>query len=291
MLSSNHNLAIQEGWVSIFGNVGLFVIKLWAGLVSGSIAIIADAWHTLSDSLTSLIVIVGAKISAKPADKEHPFGHGRAELIAAIIIGVLLIVVAFNFVLEAVDRLQNQYAVHYGTFAIVVTAISIVVKEGMARYAFYVAKRSASPSVKADAWHHRSDAISSVVILAGIYLGQHIWWIDALLGIVVAVLISIAAYGIMRDAMRSMLGESPEDGLVETVNAVCRRESLLDLDPHHFHLHRYGDHIEMTMHIRLPDNMTVYDAHEIATRVEKRLLEENNIVITIHIEPEGFKHW
>jgi divalent metal cation (Fe/Co/Zn/Cd) transporter len=95
----------------------------------------------------------------------------------------------------------------------------------------------------------------------------------------------------MRDAMRTMLGESPEKGLVETVTAVCRRESLLDLDPHHFHIHRYGDHIEMTMHIRLPDNMTVYDAHEIATRVEKRLLEENHIVITIHIEPEGFKHW
>jgi cation diffusion facilitator family transporter len=291
MMNSDQKLAIQEGWVSIVVNVGLFVVKLWAGLLSGSIAIIADAWHTLSDSLTSLIVIVGAKISAKPADKEHPFGHGRAELIAAIIIGVLLFVVAFNFVLESVERLNNQRVVHYGTFAVVVTAISVVVKEALAQYAFFIAKRSSSPSVKADAWHHRSDAISSAVILAGIYLGKHIWWIDAVLGLVVALLISLAAYGIMRDAMRTMLGESPEKDLVETVTEVCRRESLLDLSPHHFHIHRYGDHIEMTMHIRLPVNMTVYDAHEIATRIEKRLLEENDIVVTIHMEPEGFKHW
>ena len=291
MMNNNHKLAIREGWVSIFGNVGLFALKFWAGIASGSIAIIADAWHTLSDSLTSLIVIVGVKISAKPADKEHPFGHGRAELIAAIIIGVLLSVVAFNFVLEAFKRLQNQQMAHYDTFAIVVVIISIVVKEAMAQYAFYVAKKASSPSVKADAWHHRSDAISSAVILVGIFLGRHLWWVDAVLGILVAILISMAAYGIMRDAMRTMLGESPEEGVVQTVNAVCKSESLLDLKPHHFHIHRYGDHVEMTMHIRLPDNMTVFDAHEIATRIETRLLEENNIAITIHIEPEGFKHF
>lgn len=290
MMNNNHKLAIREGWVSISGNVVLFVVKLWAGLASGSIAIIADAWHTLSDSLTSLIVIIGVKISAKPADKEHPFGHGRAELIAAIIIGVLLSVVAFNFVLESFKRLQIQQVVHYDTFAIVVVIISVVAKEAMAQYAFFVAKQASSPSVKADAWHHRSDAISSAVILVGIFIGRHIWWMDSVLGILVAVLISYAAYGIMRDAMRTMLGESPEEGMVQTVNAVCKSESLLDLKPHHFHIHRYGDHVEMTMHIRLPDNMTVFDAHEIATRIETRLLEENNIAITIHIEPEGFKH-
>ncbi|GAB1404644.1 MAG: cation diffusion facilitator family transporter [Lentimicrobiaceae bacterium] len=290
MMNSNQKLSVKEGWVSIAGNVVLFVAKLWAGLASGSIAIIADAWHTLSDSLTSLIVIVGTRISAKPADKEHPFGHGRAELIAALIIGVLLFVVAFNFVVESFQRLSEHRQIHYGTFAIVVTAISVLVKEAMARYAFIVAKKTGSESVKADGWHHRSDAISSLVILGGIYLGQHVWWIDAALGMVVALLISLAAYSILRDGMRTMLGESPEEELKETISEVCRRESMLDLKPHHFHVHRYGDHIEMTMHIKLPDNMTVFDAHEIATRIEKRLLEENQIVITIHIEPAGFTH-
>lgn len=105
-LKSNQ-LALQEGWISVVVNSLLFIVKFWAGLATGSIAIIADAWHTLSDSLTSIVVVVGVKVSAKPADNEHPFGHGRAELIAAMIIGVLLSVVAFNFVLQGVERLRS----------------------------------------------------------------------------------------------------------------------------------------------------------------------------------------
>ena len=109
----------REGWVSIVGNILLFILKFWAGIVSGSIAIIADAWHTLSDSLTSVVVLVGVKLSLRPADREHPFGHGRAELIAALVIGVLLSVVAFNFVVEGVQRLRERQEVNYGTFAII----------------------------------------------------------------------------------------------------------------------------------------------------------------------------
>ncbi len=283
-------LANREGWVSIVGNLLLFILKFWAGIVSGSIAIIADAWHTLSDSLTSVVVLAGVKLSSRPADREHPFGHGRAELIAALVIGVLLSVVAFNFVVEGVQRLRDRQAVNYGAFAIIATVISVVAKEAMARYAFWVSKRSASRSVRADAWHHRSDAISSVVILAGIFLGRHIWWIDGVLGIIVAFLIFYAAYDILRDAMNTMLGEQPEPELISQIAEICRNESLLELQPHHIHVHRYGEHTELTMHIRLPDNMTLFDAHEIATRVELRLKKEMSIISTIHMEPEGLTH-
>ncbi|MEA5109237.1 Ferrous-iron efflux pump FieF [bioreactor metagenome] len=283
-------LANREGWVSIVGNILLFILKFWAGIVSGSIAIIADAWHTLSDSLTSVVVLVGVKLSLRPADREHPFGHGRAELIAALVIGVLLSVVAFNFVVEGVQRLRERQEVNYGTFAIIATVISVVAKEGMARYAFRISKRSASRSVRADAWHHRSDAISSVVILAGIFLGKHIWWIDGVLGIIVALLIFYAAYDILRDAMNTMLGEQPEPELISQIAEICRSESLLELQPHHIHVHRYGEHTELTMHIRLPDNMTLFDAHEIATRVEVRLKKEMSIISTIHMEPQGLTH-
>jgi cation diffusion facilitator family transporter len=280
-------LAIQEGWVSVIANSLLFVLKFWAGLATGSIAIIADAWHTLSDSMTSVVVVIGVKISSKPADNEHPFGHGRAELIAALVIGVLLSVVAFNFVLEGVNRLRTRELVNYSTFAIVATIVSIVVKEGLAQYAFRIARKSDSRSVRADAWHHRSDAISSVVILAGIFLGRHAWWIDGVLGIVVAFLIFYAAYDILRDAMHTMMGEVPEIDLIEKVGRICKHESLLEMKPHHFHIHRYGEHTEMTFHIRLPDNLSLYDSHEIATRIESRIKTETGIVSTIHMEPEG----
>ena len=290
-MNHNQQLAEREGWISIFGNVALFILKMWAGVVSGSIAIIADAWHTLSDSLTSIVVLVGIRISSKPADKEHPFGHGRAELIAAMIIGVMLSVVAFNFVIEGIVRLRTRQPVNYGTIAIVATIISIVVKEAMAQYAFWIARETGARSVRADAWHHRSDAISSVVILAGIFLGRHLWWIDGVLGLVVAGLIFYAAYDILRDAVHLMMGEVPEKELIDYIETVCRKESTLNMKPHHIHVHRYGDHIEMTMHIKLPDDMTLNDAHEIATRVEDRLLEEKGIVSTIHMEPEKFRHF
>ncbi|HOP13465.1 cation diffusion facilitator family transporter [Lentimicrobium sp.] len=290
MNEEGRKLANSEGWLSIFGNILLFVLKFWAGIVSGSIAIIADAWHTLSDSLTSVVVLAGVKLSSRPADREHPFGHGRAELIAALIIGVLLSVVAFNFVVEGVQRLRDRQAVHYGTFAIAVTAFSILAKEAMARYAFWVAKRSASRSVRADAWHHRSDAISSIVILAGIFAGKHLWWIDGVLGIIVALLIFYAAYDILRDAMNTMLGEQPEPELISQIAEICHNESMLELHPHHIHVHRYGEHTELTMHIRLPDNMTLFDAHEIATRIELRLKNDFGVISTIHMEPEGLTH-
>ncbi len=290
MKTNNHTLAITEGWVSVAVNSTLFVLKFWAGLATGSIAIIADAWHTLSDSLTSIVVVIGAKISSKPADEEHPFGHGRAELIAALIIGVLLSVVAFNFILEGAKRLQTKEIVNYSTFAIVATVLSVLIKEAIAQYAFWIARKTRSKSVRADAWHHRSDAISSLVILIGIFLGRHVWWIDGVLGIVVALLIFYAAYDILRDAMNIMMGEIPEKTMIDQVKNICESESLLEMKPHHFHIHRYGEHTEMTFHIRLPDNLSLFDSHEIATRIELRIKDEMGIISTIHMEPEGMGH-
>ncbi len=290
MNETGHKLAKQEAWVSIAGNIVLFIAKMWVGIISGSIAIIADAWHTLSDSLTSVIVLAGVQFSARPADKEHPFGHGRAELIAALIIGVLLSVVAFNFLIEGVQRLINHQAANYGLAAIIVTAISTVGKEAMAQYAFWVSRRTSSRSVKADGWHHRSDAIASLVILVGIFAGKYLWWIDGLLGIIVAILIFHAAYMILRDAMNTMLGDHPEPWLITRIDEICRQESTLDLLPHHIHVHRYGEHTELTMHIKLPDSMTLFDAHEIATKIEVRLKNDLNIISTIHMEPVGFEH-
>ena len=159
-------------------------VKYWAGVVTGSVAIVADAWHSLSDALTSVVVILGVKVSLLPADEEHPFGHGRAEQIGSAIIGTLLAVVAFNFILEATGRLRVREEVVYGSLAIVVTASSILVKEALAQFAFWTGKKLDSKSLLADGWHHRSDALSSIIVLAGIFLGRQLWWMDGALGII-----------------------------------------------------------------------------------------------------------
>ncbi|WP_372753014.1 cation diffusion facilitator family transporter [Labilibaculum sp.] len=280
------NWAFVEGWLSIVGNILLFGLKYWAGLATGSIAIIADAWHTLSDSLSSVIVLISAKISKKPADKDHPFGHGRADLISAFIIGMLLLLVAFDFIMKSYKTLQSGESSEFGSIAIFVMITSVVIKELLAQFAYRGAKKTNSKVLKADGWHHRSDAISSLVILVGIFLGPYFWWIDGTLGMIVAFLIGHAAYEIISDSIHSLLGESPSDTIIEELKLSIKEVHDYDMDPHHFHLHVYGDHTELTFHIVLPQNMSIKKAHDIATLLEKVIHEKYGYVSTIHIEPD-----
>ena len=274
-----------EGYGSVVLNTILFVLKIWAGIVTGSIALVADAWHTLTDSFSSVIIIIGAWFSRQPPDKEHPFGHGRAELITSSIIGMLLAVIAFDFFKEGISKLRAHEATNYGTIAIVATIVSIVVKELMAQYAFWAGRKTGSGMLKADAWHHRSDAISSVVILVGIFFGKHWWWVDAVLGIIVALLIGYAAYEIMRDTIHSMLGEAPDETLLKELNDLSGNLHIKNLKIHHVHLHSYGRHKELTLHIKLEHTNSLKEAHEIATKLESLILKEMDMEATIHMEP------
>lgn len=285
-ISKNQKLAEFEGWLSIVANVLLFGVKYWAGVVTGSVAIIADAWHTLSDSLSSVFVIVGAKMSAKPADKDHPFGHGRAELIASILIGSLLGVIAYSFIIEGIAALREHKQANFGTLAIVVTVASILIKEGMAQYAFWIYRKTKMQSVKADGWHHRSDAISSVVVLVGIVLGRFFWWMDGVLGIVVAILIFHAAYTIIRSSGSSIMGEKPDDKFIDEIKSICNESAGFNVFPHHFHLHNYVYHKELTFHIFLKGEMTIEKGHEIANKIECDILNRYGVETTIHIEPK-----
>lgn len=287
---SSKRPAYIEGWLSIIINTLLFGLKLWAGIVSKSVALVADAWHTLSDSISSIIVLIGVKWSEKPADEEHPFGHGRAELIAGIIIGVLLGVIAFHFLFDAIHNLIDKNKVAFGTFAIVVTVISIILKEAIAQYAFWGAKKINSVMLKADAWHHRSDAISSVVILIGIFLHSYYWWIDGVMGILVSIFIGYTAFSISKESMSSLLGKRVSPEIIRKVKELAREECKKDLRLHHFHAHQYGDHIEISFHIILPDTILLKEAHSIVERIKTRIYHDMNIQSTIQIEPEKGAH-
>lgn len=279
-------LKYLEGWLSIVVNIGLFILKYWAGVVTGSVAIIADAWHTLSDSISSMVVLVGTKMADKPADKEHPFGHGRAELIASIIIGMFLAVIAFNFVLESIDKLKSHESVQFGKVAIIATVISILAKEGIAQFAFWAGKKTRSNTLKADGWHHRSDAISSVIILVGIFLGPYFWWIDSVLGLLVAAMIFYAAYEIIKDASNPLLGEKPDGDLMDNVQSVSSKAAGFDVQVHHVHVHRYGNHTEITFHIVLPKNYSLEKVHAISSEIEQTLKADYRVFATIHADPQ-----
>ncbi len=275
------------GGISIIVNLILFVLKYWAGIVSGSLSLMADAWHTLSDSLSSIVMIVGTKLSSKKPDKEHPFGHGRWENIAAIFIGVLLAIVAYQFAHDAIIKLSNRESAEFGVIAIVVTSISILFKEGLAQMSFYIARKTNNSAMKADGWHHRSDALSSVVILIGIFLQPYFWWVDSILGIIVALILFHAVYDIIKEAINKILGEEIKDSVKDQIKELITKKHNTDLGAHHFHCHVYGDHKELIFHIKLDPNMSVDKAHQIASEVETDIKKELGIITTIHIDPKN----
>ncbi len=287
--SHNHINRTKAGYwaagISIFANTFLFVLKYWAGIVTGSIALVADAWHTMSDSLSSIVVVIAIFLSSRKADKKHPFGHGRWEQIAALIIGFILALIAWDFLSSSIILFGEHKSVNYGKIAIIATITSILVKEILAQYAFYIARKTNNVSIKADAWHHRSDALSSVVVLAGIFVSKYFWWIDSVLGIIIALMLFYATYGIVKEAISRLLGEEPSEKLIEDIKIIISEMYQNDLEAHHFHIHNYSSHQEMSFHIRLDPELNLAKAHQIASDIEKAILQKMNIHATIHTEP------
>ena len=280
------NWTLIEGWVSISANIVLFGLKLWVGLITGSVALMADAYHTLTDSLSSAIVIFSGWLSRKPADDQHPFGHGRSDLISSVIIGVLLALIGFEFLFKSVEQIRSGVGVDYGIAAIVVTVVSILAKELMAQFAFWAARKNNNPILKADGWHHRADALSSIIILVGILCSSFATWIDGALGIVVTLLIFYASWEILNDSVSRLIGETPGQDLIKQIDVIIEKTGL-DVNPHHFHLHRYGDHIELTFHLTMDSSLTLEEAHAKAHLIEQELRDQMGIEATIHMEPEG----
>ncbi len=279
-------LSYIEGYISIFVNILLFGLKLWAGTISKSVSITADAWHTLSDSISSIVVIWGAKVSKKPADNDHPFGHGRAELIGAFIIGFLLLFVCYEFVIRSIVSITTRSESVFTKCAVIVTIISIIVKEIMARLAIYWGKITNSKSLRADGLHHRSDVLSSLVILVGIFISKYYWWADGVLGLIVSGFILYSAYEIIKDTISSILGESPSKKIIAEMIALGNETAGMDIRMHHIHLHTYGDHIELTLHIYLPANYNLKESHDLCNKLEDAIKDKYGYTSTIHVDPD-----
>jgi cation diffusion facilitator family transporter len=281
---------IRAALISVVTNTALFALKFWAGVVSGSVALIADAWHTLSDSITSLIVIAGIKLSGKKPTASHPFGYGRWEQLAALVCGFILAIIAYEFFMESIDRLKHNQPAHFGTIAIIVTAFSIVVKESLAQYAFWVYRKTGLVTMKAEAWHHRSDALSSIPILVGIFIGKFFdWkWMDGVLGLIVAGSLFWASYEIIKAAINKLLGERISVELEREIKNYIR-ENFGDYYTHHYHIHCYGDLRELTFHLHVSGNQSVEESHQLATKIERALHAHFHLECTIHIEPKTEK--
>lgn len=276
-------------------NLSLLVFKFVAGVLGHSAAMIADAVHSLSDFVTDLIVIVFVKISSKPEDADHAYGHGKYETLASCIIGLALIVVGvmmgYNATVKIVDVVRNGTELASpGIIALVAAVLSIVLKEWMFRITRKVAREVDSPAVEANAWHHRSDALSSVGTAIGIggavLLGSKWAVLDPIAALVVSVFIVVQAAKILSDSIGQLMEKSlPRDVEQRICEIVYEEEGTSDI--HHLRTRKIGSQISIELHVRMNGSLTLREVHGKSIAIEKRLRAAfgDSTYINLHVEP------
>ena len=275
-------------------NVVLLVFKFAAGILGHSAAMIADAIHSLSDFLTDIIVIVFVRLSSKPADHDHDYGHGKYETLATSVIGLALAVVAVLIGWDGIEKivyvLQGNRLESPGIIALWAALLSIVLKEWIFRATRKVANEVKSKALEANAWHHRSDALSSVGTAIGIggavMLGDGWAILDPIAAIVVCVLIIVTAFRIIRQASGELLEESLPKETEDRIEQIVYQDTLVS-DIHKLHTRRIGNIIAIEMHLRMPAGITLAESHVHATAIEQSLKTEfgKGTHIMLHIEP------
>lgn len=276
-------------------NLLLLVFKFVAGVLGHSAAMIADAVHSLSDFVTDLIVIVFVKISSKPEDADHAYGHGKYETLASCIIGLALIVVGvmmgYNAMVKIVDVVRNGTELASpGIIALAAAVLSIVLKEWMFHLTRKVAREVDSPAVEANAWHHRSDALSSVGTAIGIggavLLGSKWAVLDPIAALVVSVFIVVQAAKILSDAIGQLMEKSlPRDVEQRICEIVYEEEGTSDI--HHLRTRKIGSQISIELHVRMNGSLTLREVHGKSIAIEKRLRAAfgDSTYINLHVEP------
>lgn len=279
-------------------NVILLILKFVAGILGKSGAMIADAVHSLSDFVTDLIVIIFVRISGRPVDKDHDYGHGKFETLATLIIGTILLGVGLGICVNGLsiinDGLHGAELPRPGMVALIVAIASIVLKEGLYHYTVIKGRKLMSKSVIANAWHHRSDAYSSIGTLLGIagamFLGDKWRVLDPIAAVLVSIFIMHVAVKIMRPCVDELLERSlPDDVEQQITDTLMSVEGVLYM--HHLRTRRIGNNIAIEAHLKMDGNITLREAHDIATEAEQRIRERFGAKthIGIHMEPMSKK--
>ena len=277
-------------------NVVLLLFKFVAGIIGHSAAMLADAVHSLSDFVTDVIVLVFIHISGKPQDKSHDYGHGKYETLAMTLIGVALLLVALGILNSGAMKiklwLDGEQLEAPGTIALWAALLSVVLKEGVYRYSMIKAHQLNSPAVEANAWHHRSDALSSIGTAIGIggaiFLGQRWTVLDPIASVVVGIFIVKVSVSLLRRGIGDLLEQSLPDAVEEEIlQQVAALPGLSK--PHDLRTRRIGNHYAIELHILMDGNITLREAHDKASEVEETLKSHygQETHVAVHVEPKG----
>ncbi len=275
-----------EGVLGVTIEVVLFTSKLIVGYLIGSIALIAEAFHSLSDVLASSIVIIGFRVSKQPPDPEHPYGHGRFEAIATLVIATILVALAIEIGRDSAERLISPTPVTVNIYAISVLILTILFKEFLARVAIDLGRRIEAGILVADSANQRVDSLAAIVVLVGlggVALGFR--RLDAIAGLAVVGFILYTAYEIARDASSFLLGRAPSPDMVELIRYIARSVNGVK-GVHAIYIHDYGARKVVTLHILVDRNLSVEEGHDIANEVERKISETiTGATADVHIGP------
>lgn len=281
-------------WGSVVNGV-LVIFKYIAGILGGSGAMIADATHSLSDFLTDFVMIILLRVSGKPKDQNHDFGHGKYETLATTFIGVLLMVVAVGIFVQGAGKIwsviQGEILEAPGWLAFVAAVLSIILKEYAYRFSIHEGRALNSDALIANAWEHRSDALSSIGTALGIggaiLLGDRWTILDPIAAVVVSLMIAKVAWGLTKTSIDELLERSLSTEIETEITTIAAAvEGVSDI--HNLCTRKVGNAIAITLHIRMPATLTLHEAHARATLVEQQLRHRfgPQTMVSVHVEPE-----
>ena len=276
-------------------NVVLLLFKFIAGFLGHSAAMIADAVHSLSDFVTDIVVLIFVRISGKPKDKSHDYGHGKYETLATTIIGLALLVVAIGILYSGTTKIiswaNGEILAAPGMLALWAALLSILLKEGVYRYSMIKARELNSQAVEANAWHHRSDALSSIGTAVGIggaiFLGQHWTVLDPIASVIVGIFIVKVSVDLLRNGIGDLMEQSLPDAVEEEIlNLVASLPG--DVKPHDLRTRRLGNHYAIELHILMEGDISLKEAHDKASEVEDLLRDHygEETHVAVHVEPK-----
>jgi len=275
--------------LGLFVNAFLILLKFFAGIFGGSQALIADAVHSISDLFTDAVVLLGIKIGRKPPDKEHHFGHARIETLASAIIGLALIGTAVYLGIDAALNIHRHTEYHPTGIALIGAGVSIALKEALYRYTVLIGRRIKSQLIVANAWHHRSDALSSVAVLlgvAGTFINPAWHILDAFAALIVSFFIIKVGFDILRKTLREFTDTAPRPEIIEKLMQLSRAVDGV-MDAHDLRVRTSGGFYQAEIHIAVDGQLTVFQGHRIAKTVERCLTEEMDELdrVIVHVDP------
>lgn len=280
------NYGILSSIVGLIVNFILFLIELSIGIILNSISVIADAFHNLADVSSSLVTLIGFKISNKPADKKHPFGHGRIEYLSSLLVSAIILAVGFQFIKSSFLRILHPEETKFNLISFIIIIIAIPLKVWLSHFNKYIGNKINSSALSAAG----ADALNDVFILSGVIISLLVWEflhipVDGYVGIIVAFFIIHSGYSIMKETITPLLGQAPDPTLVRNIKELAIKYDLI-IGVHDLIIHNYGPTRSMaSFHAEVPYNVPIMKIHDEIDKAEKEISEKLNIFIVIHMDP------